>query len=120
MRNRLIEYFQLTSSFSEQVRYAEAVPFVNVPYEVINEWEDWLPYGPRGSTQSGVYTDEERHALEEFHAVWDAIADAVPDDYPTLEKVQRMPEWERLRQQAEAALGIFLRRGKLSEDHEEA
>jgi len=54
-----------------------------------------------------------------LHVIWDATADALPDDYPTLEDVQRMPAWERLRREAESALAAFAPRGKLSEDREE-
>lgn len=48
IRNRVIEYFEMVSSFAAQQAYEEmGPPFVNVPYEVINQWEDWIPNDPR-------------------------------------------------------------------------
>jgi predicted transcriptional regulator len=47
------------------------------------------------------------------------VSRATPDDYPTLDAVQAMPAWDRLRQAALDAGAVFARRGKLSEDIEE-
>ena len=118
VRNRIIEYFELTSSVALQSAYEKAAPIAHVPYEVINQWEDQLPNGPDAIVEPSVYTQEELDALARFHAVWNATAEAVPNNYPTLSEVQRLPAWERLRAEAESALTVFAHRGKLSEDHE--
>lgn len=69
VRNRIIEYVELASSFEAQQEYERDVPIAHIPYEVINQWED---------------------------------------------------EWNRLRDAAGSALSVFMRRGKMSEDHEVA
>jgi hypothetical protein len=118
VRNRIIEYLELTASFAAQSAYERAAPIAHVPYEVINQWEDQLPDGPAVILEPGVYTKEELDALTRFHVVWIATAEAVPNDYPTLAEVQRMPAWEQLRNEAETTLAVFARRGRLSEQHE--
>lgn len=117
VRNRLIEYFELAASYAAQREYEEAgPPHVHVPYEVINQWEDWVPHLDLVLEGSKVYTPEEKKALSTFKAVWEMTADAVADDYPSLEAVQAMTEWKAMRREAESALGVFSRRGRLPED----
>lgn len=113
IRNRIIEYLELAGSFEAQREYDRAAP-IHVPYEVINQWQDWIPSLPWDL--SDVYSAAEIEALENVQRVWADAADAVPDDYPTLDSVQRLPAWQRLRDEACAALEIFARRGRLSED----
>lgn len=117
VRNRLIEYFELASSCAAQREYEEAAPpYVHVPYEVINQWEDWVPHLDLVLKSSKVYTPEEKKALSSFQAVWETTADAVPDDYPSLDAVQVMTAWEAMRQEAESTLITFLQRWRLPED----
>lgn len=117
VRNRIIEYLELAASFADQRAYEQATPIANIPYEVINQWEDQLPKGPEAIVKPGVYTADERDALARFHTVWNATADAVPNNHPSLAEVQRLPAWEDLRAEAASALAVFARRGKLSEEH---
>lgn len=42
IRNRVIEYLELASSFDNQSAYQAAVPYIHVPNEIINQWEDWV------------------------------------------------------------------------------
>lgn len=118
-RNRVIEYLKLAASFEEQREYERNVPIAHVPYEVINQWEDWVWKDPRIDADiSRVYDRPEVEAMCQFQASWDVVLVAVPDDYPALSDVQSFPAWEQLRVSAEAALAVFMRRGKLPEDHE--
>ena len=119
VRNRIIEYLELAASYEDQRDYEAAVPIAHVPYEVINQWEDNLPHGPTAIIEPTVYSAQELDALKQFDRVWRAAADEVPDDYPTLEQVQSMDAWKRLRSEAAKALAVFARRGKLSEEHEQ-
>ena len=119
IRNRVIEYFDLAASFGEQRQYERAVPFVNVPYEVINMWEDNFPKDPsKDSNLLVVYSPDEVKAIRNFHVVWDVAADAVPTNYPTLAEVQALPAWEQLRHAAAFAREVFARRGTMPEDRE--
>lgn len=119
IRNSLIEYLQIAASFEHQVEYQKAVPFVNVPNEVINMYEDCVPeksllhvWGPP------VFSIEEIDALMQFHNTWCEVTDSVPDPLPRLELTLKLPEWELLRLAAEEALGIFSVRGSLPENQE--
>lgn len=117
VRNRLIEYFELASSNAAQAEYAAAAPpYVHAPYEVIEQWEDWVPHLDLVLTDSQVYTPEEKEAVRRFQSIWEATAAAIADAYPSLEAVQAMPEWEVMRREAESALTLFAERGRLPED----
>ncbi len=117
IRNRLIDYLEIVSSFAAQQRYAEQVPNVNVAYEVINQWEDWVPAGEFDAAGSGdVFSKEEVAALVEFGKVWNKAADGIPDDYPLIADVQSLTLWQGLRSQAESTLRALEVRGRLPED----
>jgi hypothetical protein len=119
IRNRIIEYLDLAASYEAQVAYQAAVPFVTVPYEVINQWDDCVPTDPRDVARNvGVFSPDEVRAMCDFQAVLDGVADAVPNDYPRLADVQALPEWDQLRHAASSARDVFAVRGRLSEDHE--
>jgi hypothetical protein len=120
LRNRVIEYFELVGRSESQRDYVASAPaFVNVPYEIINQWEDWVPEDPRRSQAlAAVYSPDEVQALRDYHGAWEIAADAIPDDYPSLAAVQALPEWEQLTEAAASAGSVFARRGKLPEDQE--
>ncbi|GAB3080111.1 hypothetical protein [Pedococcus soli] len=119
VRNRVIEYLELASSFEKQREYERNAPIAHIPYEVINQWEDWVYKDPReDGNLSDVYDKPESEAMGHFHAAWEAAASAVPNNYPPLFEVQSLPEWGRLCDAAASALSVFMRRGKMPEDHE--
>lgn len=119
IRNRVMECLELAASFDEQRRYERAVPIAHVPYEVIEQWADNFPREPRPDTDLlSVYSTDEVAAIREVDAACDAAADALPDNYPSLDLAQALPEWATLRRVAEAALGVFVRRGRMPEDRE--
>jgi hypothetical protein len=118
VHNRLIEYFELTSSFEAQREYERAAPIAHVPYEVIEQWQDWVPHLDLVLATSTVYSADECEALRQFQTVWDATVNAIGDDYPPLALVQDQPAWQELRREAESSLAVFARRGRLPEDRE--
>jgi hypothetical protein len=119
IRNRIIEHLQLTASFDDQLQLQSDVPFVRVPAEVINGWEDWMPGDPRLlEFAEGVYTPEEVVAIIAFHDVWDSVADRTPDPLPSLRETQALPEWRDLRDSARQALAVLLERGPFPDDIE--
>ena len=121
VRNRIIEYLELASSFEAQQQYDRDVPIAHVPYELINQWEDWVHKDPREDRDlSDVYDGAEVEAMCQFHAAWEDAASAVANNYPPLSEAQALTEWDRLREAARSALSVFMRRGKMSEDHEVA
>jgi len=66
VRNRVIEYLELTSSLAAQADYEKSVPIAYVPYEVINQWEDQLPRGPHAIVEPDVYTGRGTGIIEEI------------------------------------------------------
>lgn len=119
IRNRIIEYFDLVASYEAQVEYEQRVPFVNIPYEVINQWEDSVPPLPNAPVDHlDVFSAEELREIDLFRSVWDAAADAIGKDFPSLAFVQSLPEWNRLRERAMTAGSVFQKRGLLPEDRE--
>lgn len=119
IRNRVIEHLDVVASYSEQDEYARVAP-VYIPYELINQWEDWVLADPRtDSSVLKVYSEAEREALGAVQHAWKAAADALPNDYPSLESAQAMPEWAAWRDAAASALKVFSARGRMSEEEEQ-
>ncbi|MCP4961419.1 MAG: hypothetical protein GY925_19410 [Actinomycetia bacterium] len=119
VRNRIIEYLELASSFEAQVTYREHAPIAHVPNEVINQWEDWVPTPPRNAEWDNVvYSADELEAIDAFHSTWDRVAAALPNELQTLEQVQSLVEWVELREAAAGANAVFNRRGRFPEDKE--
>lgn len=115
VRNRIIEYLELASSLEDQLEYQRGAP-IDVPTEVINQWQDWVCDDPDDHAWSpGVFTLAERQAMREYHRVWNQVCDDTPDPLPPLAELQQTAPWNRLREAAERCLTIFLERGKLSE-----
>lgn len=119
IRNRIIEYLELASSFEDQRRYEHDAPVAHVPYEVINQWGDQVWKHPSENPyRLDIYDAAEVEALVLYQEVLEAVARAVPDDYPGLTDVQAMPEWRLLRDTAQHTFGVLMRRGKFPEDRE--
>jgi hypothetical protein len=117
VRNRVIEYLELASSFEAQQEY-DRHKVIHVPNEVINQWEDWNPVDESSSPGrlASPYSDEEIEALRNVHADWTWVGDHTPNPLPELAEVQRLPAWQRLRDAAGTALDVFLVRGRMPDD----
>jgi hypothetical protein len=119
VRNRIIEYLELASSFEAQRHYRKRAPIAHVPNEVINQWEDWVPTPPKNAEWDDVvYSADELEAIEAFHSTWDRVATAMPNELRTLEQVQSLAGWTELRDAATAASAVFDRRKRFPEDRE--
>ena len=116
-----MDYLQLAASFEEQQDY-DNLHIVNVPNEVINQWQDWVSTDPNDDPDrypAPVYSAKEAEAMKKFQLVWVRAANAYPDaTYPDLSEVQKLPEWTALRAEALAALAIFRVRGRMPQDYE--
>lgn len=111
-RAHIYDQLEFFGSFDDQRQYAAAVPYVHMPSELINGWEDWVHCPPGARSQNlGAFTIAEVRALAHFHRVWDATADAIPVRRLSLEEVQAHPAWCRLRDEANATLAILGVRG---------
>jgi hypothetical protein len=119
IRNRIIEYLEMASSYDEQLRYEANVPIACVPNEIINGWEDSVHRGQLNEFSEPVYSRDEQVAIGRFHAVWDGVAKDTPDQMPPLSELNGTEPWERLRVAAQQALDVFRMRGKFNEDREQ-
>lgn len=113
IRNRVIEYLELASSFDQQRDFDRRVC---AAHEIIEMWVDWT--GPDHQFADDVYTDDERKALSLFHTDWEMAANATSGSAPRIVEVQQRVEWQRMRASAEQALATLMQRGKLSEETE--
>jgi hypothetical protein len=116
IRNRIIEYLTLAASFDQQRTYQAAVPAISVPNEVVNQWEEWASEESRHRFGSPVFSADELAATAAFAMTWTKVVKATPRFLPSLAETQALPEWEQLRDAAQAARDVFKRRGRLSED----
>jgi hypothetical protein len=119
IRNRIIEYLEVASDFAAQLEYQKNVPIAHVPSEVICEWNDWVNEQSQPTFTEPVFTVEERAAIDQFHTIWDKVADETPDPLPELEVLMKSEPWRRLRDAASRALQVFEQRGRFSEDFEQ-
>jgi hypothetical protein len=117
IRNRIVEYLELTSSFVAQREYQSHTP-VHVPHEIINQWEDCVPDPSDPAFAGPVFSVAERDAISRFHKVWDEMTSSTPEPLPTLDALFETAEWQRLRDSALEALQVFLVRGRLPENQE--
>lgn len=118
IRNRMIEYWEWVASADAQRKYQEAVPYVSVSNEAINQWQDWQPYdNPEIHYSLPVFTEDETSMIVCFHRVWSEVADATPDPMPPLCELECNQDWKWLMNAADKAYGLFMRRGKLSENY---
>ena len=115
IRNGMIDVLELAADFGSQCTYQRGVPSVSVPNEVINQWDDWFGHHDPSRLQPPVFTLEEVDAVMAFDAVWTRVCVKTPNPLPELRVTQSLPAWWELREAAQRALGIFIRRGKLPE-----
>jgi hypothetical protein len=119
VRNRIIEYLEVASSFEEQRKYQDAAPQLSVPIEVINQWEDWVSERWETELVEPVFSNRERNAIREFYALWKDVNQKLPEPLPKLDALFQLPAWEALRDGASMLSQTFAKRGKLSEEAED-
>ncbi len=67
-----------------------------------------------------VFSEAERGAVSRFRCLLDQVSKATPDDFFDVDIFKASAEWQALERYAGEALQVFLRRGRFSEDVEEA
>lgn len=68
----------------------------------------------------GVFDAAEQRAVERVQVLLDQASNATPADFFDTERFKAFPEWVALESCAGEALQVFMRRGRFSEDVEEA
>ena len=81
VRNGIIEYLELASSFDEQRAYQRTAQ-VSVPVEVINQWEDWVHHAKAAWLGDASFSHDERQAVVDFHSTWADVSARTPDPLP--------------------------------------
>jgi hypothetical protein len=118
-RNGIIWYLETASSFEEQLKYQDAVPLVNVPNEMFNQWADWVKEDDRSWYGAPVFSPDEQAAMWEYNTVLNDVLDDVLETFPKLSELITTAPWERLRAAAEKAIEVFRRRGLFDQDVEQ-
>jgi len=120
IRSQIIGYLELVSSLDEQAEYQLAAPHINVPNEIIDQWEDWVHNDWRSYIAEPVFSPGEVGAVSKFYAAWSAVIAATPDPLPSLETLWTSVEWQHLASAAAEALAIFRVRGHIPDYSDEA
>ena len=112
MRAGLIGYLEVASSADDQREYQKSVPYVHVPNQIAEMWNDYM--GEDGLSVAGapLFTSEEIDALHAFHEIWNDVTDALPYDEMDLEQLLQDSDWHRLIRAAGAARDIMMKRGR--------
>ncbi|MES2102961.1 MAG: hypothetical protein V4634_03020 [Pseudomonadota bacterium] len=113
VRQHVIEYLDLAASFDEQRAYQRRSPGVNVPGEVLHQWEDWLTEDWQQRYADPAFSDGERAAMLAYHQIIVPLANGAVDSSQELEYLCGTPLWQGLRAAAAEALAIFMVRGQL-------
>lgn len=117
VRNRIIDYLALASSFDAQRAYQQKAP-VHVPNEVIEQWADWVTGPHDAALAEPTFSRAEQEAIAAFHHTWEQVVADTPARLPDLEALFTTAPWQRLRSAAGVALAVFAERGRFSEDPE--
>lgn len=116
VRNRIMEYLELASSFEAQRQLQAAAPGMSAADEVLNQWEDWVTPDWKQHFTEPVFSAEERNGIAQFACVWGEIADGAPHPLPRLETLFATPNWQSLQRAAATLLAVFLLRGRSDEN----
>ena len=105
MRARIMEAISLIASEEAQRKYQSAVPQVDVPAELFNQWEDCFFPDDR-AFQEG-FGAVEREALERFNDVLNQVCEETPQQLPNLDEFVTTASWRKLSEAARAALSVL-------------
>ena len=115
LRNRVMDDLELAASYDKQRQYQEAVPYINVPTEMVCMWgNDHVAEGWQSWFVLPVFTPDELEAIARFDVVMESVSGLYPGIMPSLAELIGTEAWERLRLTAEESLKVFQRRGRMS------
>jgi hypothetical protein len=105
MRARLMDTLELISSEKSQREYQNAVPSVDVPAELFNQWEDC--FFSDDVSFRGAFSADEFEALDRFDSILNEICDETPKNLPALNEFIKTAWWQRLSHEASVALAAL-------------
>jgi hypothetical protein len=101
-RARVLESLALIASEDSQREYQKAVPYVDVPAELFNQWEDW--YFPDDDTFRSGFSAKELESLSWFDKVLNEVCGTTPQQLPGIDEFVLTEAWRRLSTAAREAL----------------
>jgi hypothetical protein len=107
LRKLIMDVLELVADEAGQREYQAKVPYVSVPAELFNQWDDVFP--PKGERFRSAFNDEEMKALLEFDHVVREVSDKTPRMLPPLDEFIASDEWRQLSEAARSALRVFQR-----------
>jgi hypothetical protein len=103
LRTRVLEVLALVADEDAQRRYQAAVPHVDVPAELFNQWEE--SFFPRDCQFQSAFADEELDALRRFDVIMREVSAKTPRQLPALDVFITTDAWRELSMAARVALG---------------
>jgi len=110
VRNRVIETLEMVSCLEGVAKYGAFWIINTTDFSVSAEFDDC----------PGVFNEMERRAVERLRGLLGQVSIATPDDFFDIARFKASSEWVALESYAGEALQVFMRRGRFSEDVEEA
>jgi hypothetical protein len=105
MRENVIETLRLIADGDAQRRYQLQAPFVNVPNEMFNQWDDF--FHPQFEDFRAAFSTIEFQALLRFQTVMDDFSRQCEKNLPPLAEFQKTGVWAALCKAASDVLNVF-------------
>lgn len=105
MRAQVLETLTLLASEEKQREYQRAIPHVDVPAELFNQWEDC--YFPEDKDFQSDFATAELAVLANFDNVLNQVCDDTPQVLPALDEFLTTQAWRTLSDAAQSALSAF-------------
>lgn len=102
-RTQIIELLRLLASEELQLAYERDVPHIDVTAELLCMWFD-DQYHPNNALFSSCFTADELVALADFHQVYSARSDQLPESEGTVRTWLDNPTWCYIMQEAQRTL----------------
>ena len=103
IRYQVLEHLNLLASRQQQVGYKSDVPIADVPAELVCGWFDDL-YHPNEPAFLAAFSQEERAALAEFHAVFETAMSTLEGSLESLQSLHSNRAWTTVVEAAGRAL----------------
>lgn len=94
-RFNLFKTLEYLSSKEEQISYKEAVPFVDIPGELICQWDaNFIKKGQKWFRE--IWNDNEWNTLLEFDIVFRRLTKRLPKKTPDIPEIYNYEEWNEI------------------------
>lgn len=103
LRTRVLDVLALVADEASQRRYQAAVPHVEVPAELFNQWDE--SFFPSNSEFQKAFGVKEMDALQRFDSIMRDISAKTPKQLPPLDRFITTRAWHELSKAARIALG---------------